>query len=60
MSDNDSRAPSAAPAADAGGHKRAGQFRREKRDVHGWVVLDKPIGMTSTQDRKSTRLNSSH
>jgi tRNA pseudouridine55 synthase len=25
-----------------------GQFRREKRDVHGWVVLDKPIGMTST------------
>jgi tRNA pseudouridine55 synthase len=24
------------------------QFRREKRDVHGWIVLDKPIGMTST------------
>ncbi|HXF87356.1 MAG TPA: tRNA pseudouridine(55) synthase TruB [Xanthobacteraceae bacterium] len=24
------------------------QFRREKRDVHGWVVLDKPVGMTST------------
>ena len=24
------------------------QRRREKRDVHGWVVLDKPIGMTST------------
>jgi tRNA pseudouridine55 synthase len=23
--------------------------RRDKRDVHGWVVLDKPIGMTSTQ-----------
>jgi tRNA pseudouridine55 synthase len=22
--------------------------RREKRDVHGWVVLDKPVGMTST------------
>jgi len=22
--------------------------RREKRDIHGWVVLDKPIGMTST------------
>ena len=22
--------------------------KREKRDVHGWVVLDKPIGMTST------------
>jgi tRNA pseudouridine55 synthase len=24
------------------------QKRREKRDVHGWLVLDKPIGMTST------------
>ncbi len=24
------------------------QVRRDKRDVHGWVVLDKPIGMTST------------
>jgi tRNA pseudouridine55 synthase len=22
--------------------------RRDKRDVHGWVILDKPIGMTST------------
>jgi len=22
--------------------------QRQKRDVHGWVVLDKPIGMTST------------
>jgi tRNA pseudouridine55 synthase len=24
------------------------QFRREKRDVNGWLVLDKPVGMTST------------
>lgn len=24
------------------------QPRREKRDVNGWVVLDKPLGMTST------------
>src|SRR5256714_2618449 len=24
------------------------QQRREKRDVHGWCVLDKPVGMTST------------
>ena len=24
------------------------QFKRDKRDVHGWVVLDKPLGMTST------------
>src|SRR6201994_3451897 len=40
----------------AGDRPRAGkqprpnnQPRRDKRDVHGWVVLDKPIGMTSTQ-----------
>jgi tRNA pseudouridine55 synthase len=26
----------------------AGQRKRDKRDVHGWVVLDKPVGMTST------------
>ena len=24
------------------------QHKREKRDVHGWVVLDKPVSMTST------------
>ena len=24
------------------------QRKREKRDVHGWVILDKPVGMTST------------
>jgi tRNA pseudouridine55 synthase len=34
------------PPQDEGGKK---QFRRDKRDVHGWVVLDKPVGMTSTQ-----------
>jgi len=27
------------------GHR---QKKRDKRDVHGWVVLDKPVGMTST------------
>jgi tRNA pseudouridine55 synthase len=32
---------------DEGGQRKK-QFRREKRDVHGWVVLDKPVGMTST------------
>src|SRR6185312_15351939 len=25
------------------------QLRRDKLDIHGWIVLDKPIGMTSTQ-----------
>ena len=24
------------------------QKKRDKNDVHGWVVLDKPVGMTST------------
>src|SRR5258708_5363635 len=28
--------------------RQQGQPRRDKRDVHGWIVLDKPIGMTST------------
>src|SRR3954452_24540870 len=35
------------PPQSDGGSKR--QFRRDKPDVHGWVVLDKPVGMTSTQ-----------
>jgi tRNA pseudouridine55 synthase len=37
--------------ADAGRNEdreRPKQKKREKRDVHGWVVLDKPVGMTST------------
>src|SRR5687767_6053639 len=36
---------------DRGEDKRARnhqQRKRDKRDVHGWLVLDKPIGMTST------------
>ena len=33
------------PAPQGGSGK---QFKREKRDVHGWIVLDKPVGMTST------------
>jgi tRNA pseudouridine55 synthase len=39
-------AGAAAPAPVSGESK--GQRRREKRDVHGWLVLDKPISMTST------------
>jgi tRNA pseudouridine55 synthase len=31
-----------------GGRRHRKQFKRDKRDVHGWVVLDKPVGMTST------------
>jgi len=40
-------APIAADPADTPG-QRAGQRRRHKRDVNGWLVLDKPVGMTST------------
>lgn len=28
--------------------RHGGQPKRERRDVHGWVCLDKPVGMTST------------
>lgn len=30
------------------GKRGGGQVRRDRRDVHGWVILDKPVGMTST------------
>jgi tRNA pseudouridine55 synthase len=30
------------------GSRAVGQRKREKRDVHGWIILDKPVGMTST------------
>jgi tRNA pseudouridine55 synthase len=34
--------------ADAPAAATGGQRKRDKRDVHGWIILDKPIGMTST------------
>jgi len=40
--------PSAPPQHEADRTPRKRQFRRDKRDVHGWLVLDKPVGMTST------------
>ena len=43
--------PNPAPQAGEGAGEprpRKQQFKRDKRDVHGWVVLDKPVGMTST------------
>ena len=30
------------------GRERPKQRKRDKHDVHGWVILDKPVGMTST------------
>ena len=41
-------APLAPANEGAGRPKQKQQFRRDKRDVHGWIVLDKPVGMTST------------
>jgi tRNA pseudouridine55 synthase len=36
------------PIAQADAPPKHKQFRRDKRDVHGWFILDKPVGMTST------------
>jgi tRNA pseudouridine55 synthase len=47
-------APALDPSAPAGaradrrGPNYRQQRKREKRDVHGWIALDKPVGMTST------------
>ncbi len=40
--------PNREPASPALREAGKQQFRRPKRDVHGWIVLDKPVGMTST------------
>jgi tRNA pseudouridine55 synthase len=36
------------PGPPQGGKGSAQAPKKQKRDVHGWVVLDKPVGMTST------------
>ena len=48
-SDNDASAIADRPSTSPAKQKKPQQFRREKRDVHGWIILDKPTGMTSTQ-----------
>ena len=40
--------PTAAEAEPQARSARPPQFRREKREVNGWLILDKPVGMTST------------
>ena len=35
------------PAQRAGGFEQTKEMKK-KRDVHGWIVLDKPVGMSST------------
>ena len=49
MSDNESPRRQHPALRDRARRRASQQFRREKRDVHGWIVLDKPVGMTSTQ-----------
>src|ERR1700742_4876177 len=49
MSENESDAPAESRPTSPARQKKPQQFRRAKRDVHGWVVLDKAVGMTSTQ-----------
>jgi tRNA pseudouridine55 synthase len=39
--------PSPSPQ-DMGEERPRYNKKRDKRDVHGWVILDKPVGMTST------------
>ncbi|RAI43703.1 tRNA pseudouridine(55) synthase TruB [Rhodoplanes roseus] len=54
VADASAEAPSAPEAAVRGPSERGPrrhrgeQRKRDKRDVHGWLVLDKPVGMTST------------
>ncbi len=47
MTKPDGAAPSA-PAAPLQSPPAGPKPKREKHDVHGWIVLDKPVGMTST------------
>jgi tRNA pseudouridine55 synthase len=46
MTENES--PDADAIESSATRHKQGQRKREKRDVHGWIVLDKPVGMTST------------
>ena len=42
-----SQAPAAAPQQRSGRRPQP-QFRSKRNDVNGWLVFDKPVGMTST------------
>jgi len=49
MTTNDLIRAAAAARAGSAPQRRGPEDRKsKKRDVHGWVVLDKPVGMTST------------
>jgi tRNA pseudouridine55 synthase len=40
--------PAGAARHEGGRKPKQQQKKRDKRDVHGWIALDKPVGMTST------------
>ncbi len=44
----ETRADQPFPGAAKPREKKNVQRKRDKRDVHGWIVLDKPVGLTST------------
>ena len=46
---NDPRAGKQQRQGNHQGNHQGNQPRRDRRDIHCWIVLDKPIGMTSTQ-----------
>jgi tRNA pseudouridine55 synthase len=48
VADADDTAQSESAPRDHKNGGKAAAAKRKKRDVHGWIVLDKPIGMTST------------
>ncbi len=53
MTDDPKTSLDSTPATRAHGRassaaRQAAAAKRDKRDVHGWVMLDKPVGMTST------------
>ncbi len=47
-SPTETRAEQPLPGGPKQRNKKNFQRKRDKRDVHGWIVLDKPVGLTST------------
>ena len=45
---HEAHAPRDPQSQEPRGRQHGGKPKRDRRDVHGWVILDKPIGMTST------------
>ncbi len=48
MSAQETAAASASPQGESEQSEQGAKRKKFRRDVHGWLVLDKPVGMTST------------